>query len=67
MKAILLLALGALCVQAFAADNWPQFRGPNASGVSTNTNLPDKFRRALDTSAFSGPVKRWILRLFDPM
>ena len=27
----------------FAADHWPQFRGPNATGVSQNTNLPDKW------------------------
>jgi outer membrane protein assembly factor BamB len=46
MKAILFATLGALCVQAFASDNWPQFRGPNASGVSTNTNLPDKWSAA---------------------
>jgi len=43
MKTILFTALGALCVQAFAGENWPQFRGPNASGVSTNANLPDKW------------------------
>jgi outer membrane protein assembly factor BamB len=43
MKATLFAALSALCVQAFASDNWPQFRGPNASGVSTNVNLPDKW------------------------
>ena len=43
MKVILFATLGALCVQAFASDNWPQFRGPNASGVSANTNLPDKW------------------------
>jgi outer membrane protein assembly factor BamB len=43
MKAILFAALGALCVPAFASDNWPQFRGPAASGVSTNSNLPDKW------------------------
>ena len=24
-------------------SNWPQFRGPNASGVSINANLPDKW------------------------
>ena len=23
--------------------NWPQFRGPNGAGVSTNANLPDKW------------------------
>jgi outer membrane protein assembly factor BamB len=43
MKAILFAALGVWCVQAFASDDWPQFRGPNASGVSTNTSLPDKW------------------------
>ena len=26
-----------------AADDWPQFRGPNSSGVSTNRNLPIEF------------------------
>ena len=41
MKTILFTAVVALCAQAFAGDNWPQFRGPNASGISTNTNLPD--------------------------
>jgi len=40
MKAILFTAVVALCAQAFAGDNWPQFRGPNASGISTNTSLP---------------------------
>ena len=24
-------------------SNWPQFRGPNAAGVSANPNLPDKW------------------------
>jgi hypothetical protein len=27
----------------FCADNWPQFRGPNSSGVSDNKNLPVEF------------------------
>lgn len=31
---------GALCL---AAADWPQFRGPNASGVSDDTNLPVVF------------------------
>jgi len=26
-----------------AAADWPQFRGPNGSGVSPSTNLPDRF------------------------
>jgi len=28
---------------ATAEANWPQFRGPNAAGVSANTSLPDKW------------------------
>ena len=37
----LLIILGALTI-AYAED-WPQFRGPNGSGVSTSTNLPVEF------------------------
>ena len=29
-----------------AAENWPQFRGPAASGVSTNSGLPDTWSAA---------------------
>jgi len=43
MKTILFTALVTLGARAFAGDNWPQFRGPNASGISTNSNLPDKW------------------------
>jgi outer membrane protein assembly factor BamB len=33
-----------LCLPAVVrADNWPQFRGPNGSGVSTETNLPSEW------------------------
>jgi outer membrane protein assembly factor BamB len=60
MKAILFTALGALCIQAFADDNWPQFRGPNASGLSTNNNLPDKWS-ATDNVAWKTdlPGRSW--------
>src|SRR5262245_16358878 len=27
----------------FTAADWPQFRGPNASGVAEDTNLPSAF------------------------
>src|ERR1051325_9228425 len=37
----LLISLGTLSV-AYAED-WPQFRGPNGSGVSSSTNLPVEF------------------------
>ncbi|MBM3871671.1 MAG: serine/threonine protein kinase [Verrucomicrobia bacterium] len=40
---LLLGALGVLCGHSFAADHWPQFRGPEAAGVSANANLPDKW------------------------
>ena len=40
MVAKLALLLAGLFV---AASEWPQFRGPNAAGVSDNTNLPIEF------------------------
>ncbi len=36
-----LLVSFLLCPSAFAGDQWPQFRGPGASGVSDGTGLPD--------------------------
>ena len=35
-----LIALIPLCA---VASEWPQFRGPNAAGVSNETNLPVEF------------------------
>ncbi len=33
-----------ICAAAsLTAEDWPQFRGPNAAGVSETTNLPDSF------------------------
>ena len=40
--ATILLAFATLTVQATAED-WPQFRGPNATGISSSKNLPVKF------------------------
>jgi outer membrane protein assembly factor BamB len=37
-----LLASGPL-VTRVAAEDWPQFRGPNGNGVSVSTGLPEKF------------------------
>ena len=39
--AFLLVLSSWLCHTARADDNWPQFRGPGASGVSANSGLPD--------------------------
>jgi hypothetical protein len=35
----------ALCLLAFTlhAEDWAQFRGPNASGISSSKNLPQEF------------------------
>lgn len=39
-----LLGLSALCVAGTArAENWPQFRGANAAGVSADAKPPEKF------------------------
>lgn len=35
--------ISSCCFPAFAGANWPQFRGPNASGTSTNPSLLDKW------------------------
>ena len=50
MKSIALLAVLLWCPAPYEArgansgeTNWPQFRGPNAAGISTNANLPDKW------------------------
>ena len=38
-----LFATVLLSGTSFAAENWPQFRGADARGVSANANLPDKW------------------------
>src|SRR5258708_37794204 len=37
------LILSVLTTALIPASEWPQFRGPNASGVSDETNLPVEF------------------------
>lgn len=44
MKRILALGLvAALAAPAARAADWPQFRGPNGSGISTETELPQEW------------------------
>jgi len=58
--ALLLLLAGA----ATAADNWPQFRGPNGDGISTAKNIPTtwtdtenvRWKRAIHGKGWSSPV-----------
>ena len=71
MKTQLTLAALALAVTLNAADNWPQFRGPGAMGVSTNPDLPDiwsatenvLWKRDLAGRGWSSPVV-WGKRVF---
>src|SRR5262245_32101587 len=38
-----LTVVPVLCVSLAYADNWPQFRGPNASGVANGSDIPNRF------------------------
>ncbi|MFN0112035.1 MAG: PQQ-binding-like beta-propeller repeat protein, partial [Blastocatellia bacterium] len=42
-SALLAALITATCLTAFGADDWTRFRGPNGTGVSTETNLPTDF------------------------
>jgi outer membrane protein assembly factor BamB len=44
-----------LAATSQAADEWPQFRGPGASGVSGNSGLPDTWS-ATDRVAWKAPI-----------
>ena len=37
------MSITCLFVQALAAQDWPQFRGPNASGIANEKDLPVEF------------------------
>ena len=71
MKTLIPLVVLTLAVALNAADNWPQFRGPGALGVSGNTNLPDKWsttenvlwKRDIAGRGWSSPVV-WGTRVF---
>ena len=71
MKTRLTLAALTLAVSLNAADNWPQFRGPEALGVSDNPDLPDKWgptenalwKRDVPGRGWSSPVV-WGNRVF---
>lgn len=40
---LILMVLAALLLSAFAADHWPQFRGPHSLGVTEDAKLPDQW------------------------
>ena len=37
---LFVVAAGILCIGVSAADEWPQFRGPGATGTAADANLP---------------------------
>ena len=43
MKRVMMLILTVLALVLLVAADWPQFRGPNATGVSDEKNLPVDF------------------------
>jgi outer membrane protein assembly factor BamB len=43
LKALGLTLLAALLSPVYAADSWPQFRGPKAGGVGAHSALPDRW------------------------
>jgi outer membrane protein assembly factor BamB len=61
---VCLLALLGIPLQLAAEDNWPQYRGPGADGMSQATNLPATFsetenvrwKTAIDGRGWSSPV-----------
>ncbi len=42
-RTIALLLVLSITVKAHSEENWSQFRGPNAAGVSTHTKFPSKW------------------------
>jgi outer membrane protein assembly factor BamB len=40
---IIPLFIATLCTSASAADNWPQFRGPDGNGAAEGVNLPTEW------------------------
>ena len=56
MARVVILILMVLCTATVAAENWPGWRGPQATGVSTETNLPEKWGPA-DHVAWQAPLR----------
>lgn len=55
MKRAILIGI-LLAPAALAADNWPGWRGPQATGVSTETNLPERWS-ATENVAWQAPLR----------
>ena len=57
-RAWLSMSFVVLLVAALSADNWPQWRGPQLNGVSTETGLPLKWT-AESNIAWKLPLPEW--------
>src|SRR5687767_14439400 len=58
MKQLNFLLAGILCASTAYAANWPQWRGPEFNGSTTEANLPDKFSKTENvvwTAPMTGP------------
>jgi outer membrane protein assembly factor BamB len=55
MKRAVLISI-LLTPAALAADNWPGWRGPHATGVSTETNLPERWS-STENLAWQTPLR----------
>ena len=57
---ILLVAIGVVLATAGSArgENWPQWRGPSANGISAETNLPVKWTTT-ENIAWKLPLPTW--------
>ena len=55
LSLVLVLSAGAAVL---AANDWPEWRGPNRDGSSTETNLPEKWSPAGENVAWSLAVRR---------
>ncbi len=52
------MSFAALVVATLSADNWPQWRGPQLNGVSTETGLPLKWTEDSNV-AWKLPLPEW--------
>lgn len=43
MRAVAAICFATMTLTPVAAENWPQWRGPSANGISSETNLPVKW------------------------
>ena len=55
---LLPLAMTVFSLVVVRADNWPQWRGPQLNGVSSETNLPVNWT-ADDNIAWKLPLPEW--------